>query len=233
MSFAPEWFFGRDSAAISLGTSPEPSGGVLLYGGPRTGKTSLLFQLAVHHAQRGTRVVFVCNRMRLYASPPVLAISLDSITEEALSRIEFKYIESDSVLRQYLAGLVDLPGVIIVDDMSAMCDASKHTDAVLRTLALLHDTVKWLRGRHGVTPCMFLVADTAVGDQGPWGSPLSRSHCLTHVASLEESEDGLRMTYAPMRVRAGDAPCEAWEARYVVTDKCLTLLEVRPRVQFQ
>eukprot|EP00759_Apiculatamorpha_spiralis_P046540 PhF_6_TR42867/c0_g1_i4/m.64937 len=110
------------SSASTPTTVNFESFGVLLVSPPQSGKSSMLFQLAVTHALRGEYVVYVCNRTRLYSSPPCLAVPLSTVTEAALTRIIFKYIDTHTALRQFLVGISpadcggSYPTVIIVDD---------------------------------------------------------------------------------------------------------------------
>eukprot|EP00770_Monocercomonoides_exilis_P005041 MONOS_5016.1-p1 / transcript=MONOS_5016.1 / gene=MONOS_5016 / organism=Monocercomonoides_exilis_PA203 / gene_product=unspecified product / transcript_product=unspecified product / location=Mono_scaffold00141:59765-60880(-) / protein_length=319 / sequence_SO=supercontig / SO=protein_coding / is_pseudo=false len=96
--------------------------GAILYGCEKSGKTSLLFQLAINMAREGKVVVFISPTKSIHYYPPSLSegIPLDS---DVLSKILIYYIQNDTELREFLSQLQHfpeelLPSTIIIDDFS-------------------------------------------------------------------------------------------------------------------
>ena len=95
----------------------------LLFGPKGSGKTTLLFQHALAFVKRDpdARVLFVCRRDAVEASPPLLPQSVADL--DAAHRISMKYLTSDlelcklmSVMHILPAG--ELPNLIVIDDLS-------------------------------------------------------------------------------------------------------------------
>ena len=96
----------------------------LLFGPKGSGKTTLLFQHALAFVKRDpdARVLFVCRRDAVEASPPLLPQSVADL--DAAHRISMKYLTSDlelcklmSVMHILPAG--ELPNLIVIDDLSS------------------------------------------------------------------------------------------------------------------
>ena len=95
----------------------------LLFGPKGSGKTTLLFQHALAFVKRDpdARVLFVCRRDAVEASPPLLPQSVADL--DAARRISMKYLSTDlelcklmSVMHILPAG--ELPNLIVIDDLS-------------------------------------------------------------------------------------------------------------------
>jgi energy-coupling factor transporter ATP-binding protein EcfA2 len=95
----------------------------LLFGPKGSGKTTLLFQHALAFVKRDpdARVLFVCRRDSVEASPPLLPQSVADL--DAARRISMKYLSTDlelcklmSVMHILPAG--ELPNLIVIDDLS-------------------------------------------------------------------------------------------------------------------
>ncbi|KAG8465405.1 hypothetical protein KFE25_002712 [Diacronema lutheri] len=88
---------------------------------------SLLFAHAMRRSLAGESVLFLCpSPAALEGAPfanPAHGLQVDTLeTEAALSRIHFKYLGSDTLLRQFLAGAHTMrtpPGLLVVDDLAA------------------------------------------------------------------------------------------------------------------
>ena len=100
----------------------------LLFGPKGSGKTTLLFQHALAFVKRdpAARVLFVCRRDAVEASPPLLPQSVADL--DAARRISMKYLTSDlelcklmSVMHILPAG--ELPNLIVIDDLSSFFPA--------------------------------------------------------------------------------------------------------------
>lgn len=95
----------------------------LLYGPAGCGKTTLLFQhaLAVTRRDPDARVLFICRREAIEASPPLLPRA--SADVEPATRIQMKYLANHHEVGK-LASLMhllppeELPSLIILDDFS-------------------------------------------------------------------------------------------------------------------
>lgn len=96
--------------------------GFIVHGARASGKTSLAFQAAISTAQRGCDdqyVMVLCNESAFYAKVPAPFTPLSSLTDSALSRIVFVYVESwKAVLRELmeLRSTQDVPSLLMIDD---------------------------------------------------------------------------------------------------------------------
>lgn len=140
----------------------------LVAGPERSGKTSLLLHFAHSRAAAGDSVLFVCHRGRIENSPPVLPLGV-AINDEALHRVHMRYLETAADLQKLAACLhlaAEPPAAIIVDDISSFFgggSADRGRDqALIRTLALLHDSTNFASSRRGVgRPCQLVISDTS------------------------------------------------------------------------
>ncbi|CBZ29103.1 conserved hypothetical protein [Leishmania mexicana MHOM/GT/2001/U1103] len=94
--------------------------GFLLHGARAVGKTSLAFQAAINTVQRTSgSVVVLCQESTLYAKAPQPFTPLSSLSESALGRIEFIYVEGwTAVLREMMGFHTTraVPTLLLVDD---------------------------------------------------------------------------------------------------------------------
>jgi len=85
------------------------------------GKTSLLYQYAIQHAEKGKSVLFISkDKNKLRSSPPLLPIGSDPSTK-ALKNIHFNFVTNDEQLRKLFCSIHlmnFLPSLIIIDDFS-------------------------------------------------------------------------------------------------------------------
>ena len=112
----------------SLPLADELSTRSLLFGPPRSGKTSLLMQFAFARARRGLTTLFVCqSREKLWVQRPA-APRDDGCSESeviaALQKISIKYVRGERDLRELLVAFhlssERLPNTLIIDDLPAI-----------------------------------------------------------------------------------------------------------------
>ena len=236
-----------DPAALRQGFT---AAGVALEAPKGAGKTSLLFQYATNLAERGGRVLLLCENSKLLRDPPAVEGELKSVDETVLRRIALKFVDSGAALVGFLARIQepDAYDAILVDDL----DTWFHHDraALLRCLCLLSETVAWLhrrkKGAEGggpleppLPPPHFMVAHL------PLDVSLKRWVPCTAVATrVEEEEAGaahgtlhvLRVEHAPESNvwlhsdrNAGElASAEVWY-RYASGRVPLTFVQARNR----
>lgn len=152
---------------------------VLLFGPERCGKTSLLFNFALHLAsqravgQQQQEVWFLCDHATLDQRPPVL-LAADQ-QSEALSRIKFKYLSDLQQLKNFGACLhlaPNPPAAIIVDNIAHLTKNTKVSDkraqdvVVTKALAVLADALEHLREQRGVD-VLLLVSDSTAREGSP------------------------------------------------------------------
>lgn len=104
---------------------PMSMNNAVLLGPLHSCKSTLLFQYAIHYAEMGHRVIFICSKQLMMSSPPLL--DEQSVDADLLKRISMKYVENDKLLRLYLAhlhlqinmdtALSEIPRLIIVDSL--------------------------------------------------------------------------------------------------------------------
>ncbi|KAK3263722.1 hypothetical protein CYMTET_27496 [Cymbomonas tetramitiformis] len=148
----------------------------LVSGPARSGKTSILFQLAYNCAAQGQRVLFICKRQKIETVPPLPPAGVTpSACSHIYTNIDMRYLESDAELRKYFASfhlLPRFPHLVIVDDFSDIVEGRSSGDrrvqeyAFVRTLALAHDTVNFASQKLSPQACRLVVSDTG-GDNGP------------------------------------------------------------------
>uniref|UniRef100_A0A061SHK1 Uncharacterized protein n=1 Tax=Tetraselmis sp. GSL018 TaxID=582737 RepID=A0A061SHK1_9CHLO len=144
--------------------SSNVSAGFLIYGPERCGKTSILFHFATQVVSfAGGPVHFVCSRKKVEASSPLLA-PLASWTDKAFSEIQMKYVKNSSDILRYASclHLSELkPKAVVVDDLSELLGASKHSspNKLAQVLAFLSDAVQQCG------PCPLIV--TEIGNKEP------------------------------------------------------------------
>ncbi|KAG5471925.1 hypothetical protein CUR178_02590 [Leishmania enriettii] len=140
--------------------------GFLLHGARAVGKTSLAFQAAINTVQcAGGSVVVLCQESSLYAKVPQPFTPLSSLSESALGRIEFIYVESWTAALREMMGFRTtkaVPTLVLVDDdgfdVTAATDrcgkrAGQHRDvlftsAIASCLSYLEGLHDWMTG-HG------------------------------------------------------------------------------------
>jgi len=110
-----------DLADFLPGANPVAKGQLcVLFGPVRSGKSKLLFQLAVNHAKAGREVLFVTSRPRMEVAAETLSCSL--LERTSLKRIQMKYIETEEDLTRFVANchlILPSPQVFIVDNFSS------------------------------------------------------------------------------------------------------------------
>mmetsp|Transcript_5942 Transcript_5942/g.10291 ORF Transcript_5942/g.10291 Transcript_5942/m.10291 type:complete len:243 (+) Transcript_5942:189-917(+) len=145
----------------------------LLSGPSRSGKTSLLFQVAYNIAAEGKRVLFICQRAKVELNPPILPEGVIA-TSDACERIDMRYLRDDEELRLYIASfhmLPELPHAIIVDDFAEFFPESRYRGdrraleiAMVRTLAFLYDATDHASKRmEGTEECKLVISDQTSG----------------------------------------------------------------------
>ncbi|KAF8064657.1 Rnf14 [Scenedesmus sp. PABB004] len=128
---------------------------LLLFGPQRTGKTTLLFQLAFRLAAAGDgrAVALLADRARLDAAPPLLPAGVER-GHAAFERVQLKYVSDLSGLRAYgacLHLLPEPPAAILVDELSGLLQASRLQDKrardaeLTKALAFLIDGLEQLQ----------------------------------------------------------------------------------------
>ncbi|XP_055960941.1 uncharacterized protein LOC126673789 [Mercurialis annua] len=149
----------------------------LLSGPPSSGKTSLLFQLALTAAiaaeQGPNSVVFICNRSKLETKPPYLSQGIDP-SSDAFGRIQMKYVDDDEGIKKYFAAfhLYDtFPSVVIIDDFGDFFTERSCQEkygnprgrdlAMARILALCHNAIMHANEKGD---CKLFLSDTQHGD---------------------------------------------------------------------
>ena len=177
MEVDPSWFFPtirttelRNNDSQSEGTPENRTSGILIYGPRGIGKTSLAFQLALHHAVRGQRVIYFCNQQRLHDNPPRWSAPLGvKVNESALSRIKFKYVASYRQIR------TDLASLLLTDPFKFVAFRSQSGRIVYQTTSL----------RSVSTDSNFPLRD----------SSLPTLIILDHIDSLENDSSQANMSY--------------------------------------
>lgn len=92
----------------------------VLIGPLHSGKTKLLFQLAVNHAKEGREVLFVTSHVRMEKSADTLGATI--LEQTCLKRIHIKYIDTEDELTRYVANahlIRPFPQVLIIDNFSS------------------------------------------------------------------------------------------------------------------
>jgi hypothetical protein len=137
------------AAAPPLSTVPMHC---LLCGPDRSGKTSLLFQLAHNLAGEGASVLIMGRRRRLEEAPPLLGRGV-APADAPWRQVRMKYVESGDDVMRY-ASLLHLssapPSVILLDDLDQLpvggaADAGGRVktrqEALCQLLAVLCDSL--------------------------------------------------------------------------------------------
>ena len=213
--FSPSWFFDvKDDVYVE---NPEKyfsqncaQLGIMLQSVSHRINITLTFQLALHHALQGDRVMFFCNRMEMYNSPPCFAKPHTQIGDMALSRIMFHYPQTfeevQSLMLSYLdCGATDLeniPSLFVFETLELLPSLTDQSSqnlpprmlpsmaAMVETITLINHVVTSLRMRSEHKMPYFVVCDKVQSDI-PCGSdflqydsPLSHLPCITHVATV-------------------------------------------------
>lgn len=191
-------FFSQEQADVGITSLPPCT---LLSGPPRSGKTSLLFQLAYNICSQSesSTVVFICKRQNVERKPPVLSQDVDA-GSEVFERVHMKYVDGDEDVRKYFAAfhLHDtIPRAVIIDDFFDLFDdwqckklygqARGREIGIVRTLALCKDAVDYACKTAGVE-CKLLISDTHV-NQGPRLLYIYQ-RWLTTILTIEPLDDG-------------------------------------------
>lgn len=147
----------------------------LLSGPERSGKTSLLFHLALSAARQGKAVLLLCRRPKLEQVPPLLPDGVP-ISDPAWQRIQIKYLRDGSELLRYVS-LFHVahtpPDLLLVDDLHTLADLPSSGDhrprprdmALCRILASLREATSVASQLKG-SPCQLVVTE-ASGADGP------------------------------------------------------------------
>lgn len=93
--------------------------GFLVHGARASGKTSLAFQAAINAVHSGDHVVVLCHESSFYAKVPAPFTPLNTLSEAALGRIEFVYVERWSGALRELMELRTtraVPPLLLIDD---------------------------------------------------------------------------------------------------------------------
>eukprot|EP00051_Salpingoeca_urceolata_P017832 m.245920 g.245920 ORF g.245920 m.245920 type:complete len:252 (-) comp19055_c2_seq4:36-791(-) len=138
---------------------------VVIKGPPDSGKTSLLFQLALSLAHQGDAVLFLAaSKSKLRRRLPLLSACEGAPSRDTLSRIVVQYVSSPKELRLYLAtihlnqhAIALQPNHLIVDDLECFIEDKELTDTA-RTCSLLASAFQWLREPHNDKECWFVGA---------------------------------------------------------------------------
>jgi hypothetical protein len=230
----------RSELVASLRRAPPLAAPLLLAGPPRSGKTSLLFQLARSLAERGGAPVVVLGARRtLEAAPPLLAAG-GAAGDAAWARVGVRFVDDGAALLRYAALLhlaEEPPGALLVDDLSGLLAAgagagasaagdggpggARARDAALcRALAALRDAAEHAGARAG-RPVALVVAEASAGPGDPPRTPWLLRRWLP-VALAAAPAPG-----APGRFRlgalGGGGGMTGWAAEYSLGAGGLTL----------
>ncbi|XP_007951825.1 ATPase SWSAP1 [Orycteropus afer afer] len=218
---------GEESAAES--GSP-----LLLLGGPRSGKTALLFAAALEVAGEGRGPIFFLARRPLQSLPLRTRAAFDPLR---LQKIRFQYPSSTRELFRLLCSAHEAqgpaPALLLLDCLEEYLSEHQGPHEAARLVALLLDTAAHFSHRAGPGgSCGLMVALQTQKDSGDtaqlallqryfpaccWlqpGAPGPRQHCLR--ACLESGGQGPRtewlvafqphgeMTVTPLSPEVGD-----------------------------
>ncbi|KAI5080562.1 hypothetical protein GOP47_0003745 [Adiantum capillus-veneris] len=228
-------FFCQEQTGAGITSLPSCT---LLSGPPRSGKTSLLFQLAYNTCaeSESSTVVFICKRQNVERKPPVLSQDVDA-GSELFERVHMKYVDSEEEVRKYFAAfhLHDItPRVVIIDDFFDLFDDWKckkfygqtrgREIGIVRTLALCRDAIDYACKTAGVE-CKLLLSDTHVS-QGPRLLYIYQ-RWLPTILTIEPLDSGFILQV----FRDGDCNpgCKGELARYSLA-QCALKLEVLKQV---
>ncbi|KAG8365800.1 hypothetical protein BUALT_Bualt17G0009500 [Buddleja alternifolia] len=168
-----ERFFFTRQTNLQLPDEPGPI--ILLSGPPSSGKTSLLFQLALNSAVKnnGGAVVILCKRRRLETNPPFLSQGVDP-SSQIFQNIQMKYVNDAEGIKNYFAAFHlhnTFPASVIIDDFADFFDerscqekynnARGRDMAMIRVLALCRNAIEHANRRG---PCELVLSDTHKGD---------------------------------------------------------------------
>mmetsp|Transcript_20419 Transcript_20419/g.39107 ORF Transcript_20419/g.39107 Transcript_20419/m.39107 type:complete len:244 (-) Transcript_20419:201-932(-) len=145
-----------------------PSSRCALLSGPsRSGRTSLLLQLAYGTACKGCRVLFICQPKSIL-NPPVLPEGITR-SASAYDNIDMRYLQDDDELRLFFASfhmITQVPEAVIVDNFSEFFMARKYQGdrracdiAQAKTLALMFDATQHAGTRLDSGECKLVVSD--------------------------------------------------------------------------
>lgn len=177
---------GLGSEDVLFLTGPEP--GLLSSPNVSIGR-SLLMTHAMRRALAGEWVLFICTSdSSLEKSPFAMPqpergdLSAEALATEALSRIQLKYLGTDVLLRQFLAGLHVMsraPDLLIIDDFNAFFHQGQNAPPdrdvpgrTQRTFALAINAADFLlrlRGPDQARSCSLILSVT----EGALPPPLS------------------------------------------------------------
>ena len=179
----------------------------LLFGPKGSGKTTLLFQHALAFVKRDpdARVLFVCRRDAVEASPPLLPQSVANL--DAARRISMKYLSSDlelcklmSVMHILPAG--ELPNLIVIDDLSSFFPDDGGARRVHEHTLTHHERA----GYHG-------------GEHPDWAAARDRREremrVVRAVAAASECADQIRV--GPRRAAPSSSDAEAKPSAFLET----------------
>jgi hypothetical protein len=162
---------------------------VCLLGGRRSGKTSLLFNLASYFAASGAHVLFIASRLKLNERPPLLWAG-QSTSAPALQRVHLKYVEDHESLCAFLANIHQTQFVfelIVIDDLTTYFTKTHVLDRNLENLAFALAMLK--------DAADFFTSQLTGGV--PPGADASSAHCCLAVSdSAAEENPALRSLLA-------------------------------------
>lgn len=130
-----DFFFTKNTKTLSCANKFKglnPYCHAVLYGGEKSGKTSLLFQMAVNVASTNKYVIFICSSQeKMHKVTPLLCDDCAPSTS-TLSRILIYYFPDDLDLRLFFVRLHCfpthmIPDLIIIDDFSEFFSSNAPT----------------------------------------------------------------------------------------------------------
>ena len=126
---------------------------IMLCGPPASGKTSLLFELALSFAEEEKHVLYICPKK--LSTLPLLANGRTQPSSETLRLIQMVYLETKEDYLNYIASIHFSTSrkfsSIIVDDLSAYLPATIRNEdfsSVAKLFALTVDAFVFQRSKH-------------------------------------------------------------------------------------
>ncbi|KAK7108109.1 uncharacterized protein [Littorina saxatilis] len=146
-----QWDSGRAGRQTLLDSLAQDSRHTVLLGETRTGKTSLVFQIAVSMATDNKQVTFIRPKVLSHLPLPVHGMPTPEPT--ALQLVKFWYPDQTEEVVKWCGAIhtqAILPDVIIMDDFDVFAGQSKNAEhGAARLYASLIDAAAWVKEKSG------------------------------------------------------------------------------------